>query len=148
MYMSSQEEVQKALRGLLVRDGVQVGGGAGYPRVEVHSWNEQAPSDKGMSLREATCVVESMSTASKGDALRMNGENLSRLAGQEPVTEHFRVIGIVPEGVFPAYCHARFPGEDIVDFMNLPQEHQDELAKYCRWQPIPVPRMKKEGETP
>ena len=53
-------------------------------------------------------------------------------------------IGIVPEGVFPAYCHARFPGEDIVDFMNLPREHQDELAKYCRWQPIPVPRMKKE----
>lgn len=97
MYMNSQEEVQKALRGLLVRDGVQVGGGAGYPRVELHSWNEQAPSDKGMSLREATCVVESMSTASKGDALRMNGENLSRLAGQEPVTEHFRVIGIVPE---------------------------------------------------
>ena len=48
-----------------------------------------------------------------------------------------------PEGVFPAYCHARFPGEDIVDFMNLPREHQDELAKYCRWQPIPVPRMKK-----
>ena len=97
MYMSAQEEVQKALRGLLVRDGVQVGGGADYPRVELHSWNEQAPSDKGMSLREATCVVESMSTASKGDALRMNGENLSRLAGHEPVTEHFRVIGIVPE---------------------------------------------------
>lgn len=99
MYMSSQEEVQKALRGLLIRDGVQVGGGSGYPRVEIHSWNEQAPSDKGVSLREATCVVESMSTASKGDALRMNGENLSRLAGQEPVTEHFRVIGIVPEAL-------------------------------------------------
>ena len=71
-----------------------------------------------------------------------NAEELkARLTGAEP-------IGIVPEGVFPAYCHARFPGEDIVDFMNLPREHQDELAEYCRWQPIPVPRMKKEGETP
>lgn len=71
-----------------------------------------------------------------------NAEKLkARLTGAES-------IGIVPEGVFPAYCHARFPGEDIVDFMNLPREHQDELAKYCRWQPIPVPRMKKEGETP
>lgn len=71
-----------------------------------------------------------------------NAEELkARLTGAES-------IGIVPEGVFPAYCHDRFPGEDIVDFMNLPREHQDELAKYCRWQPIPVPRMKKEGETP
>ena len=71
-----------------------------------------------------------------------NAEELkARLTGAES-------IGIVPEGVFPAYCHDRFPGESIVDFMNLPRERQDELAKYCRWQPIPVPRMKKEGETP
>ena len=68
-------------------------------------------------------------------------EAFPRLTGAE-------AIGIVPEGVFPAYCHDRFPGESIVDFMNLPRERQDELAKYCRWQPIPVPRMKKEGETP
>ena len=33
----------------------------------------------------------------------------------------------------------RFPGEGIVDFMNLPRERQDELTKYCRWQPIPGP---------
>ena len=71
-----------------------------------------------------------------------NAEELkARLTGAEP-------IGIVPEGVFPAYCHARFPGEGIVDFMNLPRERQDELTKYCRWQPIPVPRLQKEGETP
>ena len=71
-----------------------------------------------------------------------NAEELkARLTGTES-------IGIVPEGVFPAYCHARFPGEGIVDFMNLPRERQDELSKYCRWQPIPVPRLRKEGETP
>lgn len=97
MYRSAQEEVQPALRAMLLRDGLKVGGSAGYPRVELHSWNELPAEDKGGCLRQATCVVESMSTASKGDALRMNGENLSRLAGQEPVTEHFRVIGIVPE---------------------------------------------------
>ena len=65
----------------------------------------------------------------------------ARLTGEES-------IGIVPEGVFPAYCHAWFPGEDTIDFMNLPQEHQDELTKYCRWQPLPVPQQKKDGETP
>ena len=71
-----------------------------------------------------------------------NTEELkARLTEAEP-------IGIVPEGVFPAYCHARFPGEGIVDFMNLPRERQDELTKYCRWQPIPVPRLKKEGAAP
>ena len=71
-----------------------------------------------------------------------NAEELkARLTGMES-------IGIVPEGVFPAYCHSWFPGEGIVDFMNLPWERQEELAKYCRWQPIPVPRLKKEGERP
>ena len=77
-----------------------------------------------------------------GPVCILNAEELkARLTGAES-------IGMVPEGVFPAYCHDRFPGESIVDFMNLPRERQDELAKYCRWQPIPVPRMKKEGETP
>ena len=71
-----------------------------------------------------------------------NAEELkARLTGEEP-------IGIVPEGVLPAYCHAWFPGERIVDFMNLPLERRDELANYCRWQPIPVPRLKKDGESP
>ena len=71
-----------------------------------------------------------------------NAEELkARLTGAES-------IGIVPEGVFPAYCHDRFPGESIVDFMNLPREHRKELVKYCRWQPVPVPRLKKEDESP
>jgi len=30
-------------------------------------------------------------------------------------------IGIVPDTVFPRYCHSLFPKEDrIIDFMNLP----------------------------
>lgn len=29
-------------------------------------------------------------------------------------------IGIVPEGVIPRYCASLFPGEKILDFMNLP----------------------------
>ena len=43
-------------------------------------------------------------------------------------------IGIVPDGVMPAYCENLFPNEKIIDFMNLPDEHRDELAKYCVWQ--------------
>jgi len=29
-------------------------------------------------------------------------------------------IGIVPKGVFPAYCQSYFPDEDVIDYMNLP----------------------------
>ena len=43
-------------------------------------------------------------------------------------------IGIVPDGVIPAYCDSLFPDEDIIDFMNLPFENRDELLPYCVWQ--------------
>lgn len=45
-------------------------------------------------------------------------------------------IGIVPEGVTPAYCQSSFPGEDVIDFKNLPYENRDMLAGKCTWQPI------------
>ena len=40
-------------------------------------------------------------------------------------------IGIVPEGVMPAYCHSYFPNEHIIDFMNLPDENREELLPHC-----------------
>lgn len=98
-YKSAQDEVQPELRRMLLRDGIRIGGGAGYPRVELHSWSESQPLDKGMSLRQVTCTVESMSTTSKGDAIAMNSENVSRLVGRKFRTDHFNVIGIVPEGL-------------------------------------------------
>ena len=47
-------------------------------------------------------------------------------------------IGIVPEGVMPAYCHSYFPNEHIIDFMNLPDENREELLPHCVWQKEPV----------
>ena len=46
-------------------------------------------------------------------------------------------IGIVPEGVLPRYCEGRFPGERIIDFMNLGSEDEEKLAGYIKWQPLP-----------
>ena len=43
-------------------------------------------------------------------------------------------IGIVPDGVIPAYCDSLFPDENVIDFMNLPFENRDELLPYCVWQ--------------
>ena len=47
-------------------------------------------------------------------------------------------IGIVPKGVFPAYCQSYFPDEDVIDYMNLPDAEADRkwLAERCVWQPI------------
>ena len=42
-------------------------------------------------------------------------------------------IGIVPEGVIPAYCGDRFPDEHIIDFMNLPYEDREKFLPYCTW---------------
>lgn len=50
-------------------------------------------------------------------------------------------IGIVPEGVFPAYCSGFFPEETIIDYMNLPFENRDRLAPFCRWQEIPLVKL-------
>jgi len=42
-------------------------------------------------------------------------------------------IGIVPEGIFPRYCHSMFPREDIIDFLNLPWEERDTfIATLCK----------------
>lgn len=44
-------------------------------------------------------------------------------------------IGIVPDGIFPRYCDSWFPGENVVDFMNLPVEkkEREELIPYVTW---------------
>ena len=45
-------------------------------------------------------------------------------------------IGIVPTGVFPRYCEGYFPEETVIDFMNLPYEHRDEIIEKTGWHPI------------
>lgn len=49
-------------------------------------------------------------------------------------------IGIVPDGVFPAYCDSYFPGEEVIDFSNLPHETEDceKLLPHCIWQPLTI----------
>ena len=42
-------------------------------------------------------------------------------------------IGIVPDGVFPAYCESWFPNEHIIDFMNLPYDDREKFLPFCTW---------------
>jgi hypothetical protein len=97
-YKSSQGEVYKALRRQLVRQGIPVGETADYPRVEIHSFTENAPEDKDGRLRSLSCTVESMSVKSYGESVAMNGENLQRLMAEGwGIGKDFSIIGITPD---------------------------------------------------
>lgn len=96
MYRSSQGALYRAMHSRLVREDVQVGGGAGYPRVEIHTFSEGAALDKGGLTRQVTCIVESMSTRGMGDAVQMNADNLGLLLGEPLDVEGFFVTGVTP----------------------------------------------------
>ena len=97
-YRSAQGEVYKALRRQLLRDGIPVGESADYPRIEIHSFTENAPTDKDGMVRTLSCVVESMSVKSYGDAVTMNEGNLERLLEDGwGIDKGFTILGITPD---------------------------------------------------
>lgn len=51
-------------------------------------------------------------------------------------------IGIVPQGVLPCYCDNWFPGETVLDFMNLDYDRPEEVAAKTVWQPILETKLK------
>lgn len=53
-------------------------------------------------------------------------------------------IGIVPETVFPRYCHGLFPKSDrIIDFMNLGYEKVDKIIENASWYPVEEVELEK-----
>jgi len=104
-------------------------------------------NDKGWYLRLAgsscTRVVETVRSAA---ALYKNNVPFI-LSDAEEIYRMIRgedYIGIVPETVFPRYCHSLFPKEDkIIDFMNLGFEEVDGIIKKAYWYPIPEIRAEK-----
>lgn len=97
-YKSAQGDLYKALRRQLLRPGIPVGETASYPRVEIHSFTENAPLDKDGFMRSVSCIVESMSVRSYGDAVAMNADNLGRLlADGIDAGNDFIIVGITPD---------------------------------------------------
>jgi len=109
MYSSSYKPIASALAAALAREGYPVGGTATYPRVELHTFIENATTDKGGAVRVLSCIVESMSNKSAEQAATMNAYNLSVLGRftyegdfSEDFSEDFqldrpfRVVGVVP----------------------------------------------------
>lgn len=51
-------------------------------------------------------------------------------------------IGIVPETVFPRYCHSLFPKADrIIDFMNLGWEYREAIVIMAFWYPLELSKL-------
>lgn len=87
--------VFKGLRASLTRSGVNVGGTADYPRIEIHSITESEWLDKG-SIKRITAIVECISNKRMTDVLEMNEANLARILGDKlMLSEGWKVSGVV-----------------------------------------------------
>ena len=87
--------VFKGLRASLTRSGVNVGGTADYPRIEIHSITESEWLDKG-SIKRITAIVECISNKRMTDVLEMNETNLARMLSDKlMLSDGWKVSGVV-----------------------------------------------------
>lgn len=79
-------------------------------------------------------------------ALREAGVPVILLEGRQLLARMLEEdkIGIVPNGIWPAYCESLFPGERILDFINLPNEKKDAVVKCCTWFQEPLVTLAEE----
>ena len=92
--MSALGAVYKGIVARLTRKGVNVGGTASYPRVEVHSVTEQEPLDKGGTVRSISCIVESISEDRMAEVVGLNEGNLEQLSMALNLGADWRIVGI------------------------------------------------------
>lgn len=93
---SPYKAVYAALVTRLTRSGINVGGTAGYPRIEVHSIVENEQLDKNGDIHSTSLTVETMTTDSMVTCADLNDENLQLL--QEPLdlsASAWKCFGIV-----------------------------------------------------
>lgn len=82
--------------GRSIPNGVKMGGTAGYPRVELHSFIEGQTTDKGNAVRVLTTTIEAMSDKRIDDVADMIEDALAALEGYAYDNGEVRTIGVVP----------------------------------------------------
>lgn len=109
-----------------------------YVREDVHGWYLQVAGSAWTRCAEAALFFLALHRAGIPVCIYQAELLKARFLGEEK-------IGIVPSGVFPAYCHSYFPGEDVIDFMHLPDEKDvlEQLLPHCIWQPLDAIKLKK-----
>lgn len=99
-HTTAYSALRMAVVAALRRHDIQVGKGAGYPRVEVHSIQELERMDKEGAVRQLSMTVESISTTSMSQCSEMNEQNLERLTSQGLDMEgDWKCFGIEPESL-------------------------------------------------
>lgn len=96
-YKSLIADFFRAVIAKLTRQGVNVGGTAAYPRIEVHSVVEDAPLTKDRTLRHITCTVEVITDTKVADAVEIMQENAVRLFTEKGLAvPGATLVGLVP----------------------------------------------------
>ena len=72
--------------------------GVKYPKIDLHSWIEDAPSDKEQAVREISFIVEAYSNTSYSQAVDM-ADQISQMLCNEPFeVEGVEVVSVYPDG--------------------------------------------------
>lgn len=68
-----------------------------FPKIDVHTWIENAPIDKEQGLREISFIVEGYSNTSYEEAVNMANEVAEKLCENKLSVEGVEVVSIAPE---------------------------------------------------
>ncbi len=72
--------------------------GVKYPKIDLHSWIENAPIDKDDAVREISFIVEAYSNKSYDEAVTMADTISQGLCDNPPKVEGAEIIFIEPDG--------------------------------------------------
>ena len=98
---SAYSIILAGLTASLTRTGVNVGGTAGYPRIEIHSITEGESADKDGAVRTFSATIESMTNDSRRKCAALNEENERRLlrAPLDLEDDGYRCVGVIIRGL-------------------------------------------------
>ena len=72
--------------------------GVKYPKIDLHSWIENTPTDKEQSVREISFIVEAYSNTSYAEAVDMADQISQKLCNEPLTVEGYTVVSVLPDG--------------------------------------------------
>ena len=95
-HKSGYGDTYSAIVSCLKRSGAKVGGTSSYPRVEVHNVTEGERLDKSGSLRSIEFAVDSVSSTSLQEAVKLNEDNMALLGSTLDLGKSWLLIDCIP----------------------------------------------------
>ena len=95
-HKSGYGDTYSAIVSCLKRSGVKVGGTSSYPRVEVYNVTEGERLDKSGSLRSIEFAVDSVSSTSLQEAVKLNEDNMALLGSTLDLGKSWLLIDCIP----------------------------------------------------